>query len=198
MSPRTDQLERTRTAILEAAIDVIFQEEDQIEFTMQAIADRAGVSHRTLYRHFEDRQALINAAGAQIDATLGEGWSEDVEPTDLDRWISGVGQAVAFGIGNRDMLRRANAISVTTGVWRTDRDDRYWDWFRGRFPNLDENQARQDFAMLRHANSAANVVFVGERFGLSPEDLVQAMQRTVQTLIESIRTRDDAARTERR
>jgi hypothetical protein len=40
--------QRTRRVILEAMVDVIM-ETDGIGFSVQAVADRAGVTHRTIY-----------------------------------------------------------------------------------------------------------------------------------------------------
>lgn len=191
MSPRTRQLERTRSAIIEAAVEFFLSEADPREFTMGAVADRAGVSHRTVYRHFEDRQDLIDAAAGHLDAQADSPLDEVV---DFESWTRAVAGIVAFGVRHRDMLRRATMLGLATGVWRSDRDERYWQLFRQRFPHLDETTARQDFAMFRHCLGAANVVTVGERFHLAPEDLIEGMQRTVGALVESIARRDEAAR----
>lgn len=190
MSPRTEQLERTRSDILEAAIDLLTSDVDPNELTMQSVADRAGVSHRTLYRHFADRQELIDAAARLWEDRLGV---EGPEVSDFGEWLAAIPVIVAFGDGHRDMLRRGTLLGVATGVWRSDRDARYWQMFRERFPHLDEETARQDFAMLRHCLGAANVLTVGERFGLSPEDLAIATRRTVDVLVAAISARDQAA-----
>lgn len=191
MSPRTQQLERTRSAIIDAAAEFFLSEADPREFTMGAIADRAGVSHRTLYRHFADRQDLIDATASRLDAQMGSDFEEVV---DFDSWTRAVAGVVAFGVRHREVLRRATMLGLATGVWRSDRDERYWRLFRHRFPHLDEATARQDFAMLRHCLGAANVLTVGERFHLAPEDLIDGMLRSVDVLVESIARRDAAAR----
>lgn len=190
MSQRTGQLERTRTAIVEAAAEFLSSESDPREFTMQAVADRAGVSYRTLYRHFEDRQDLIDAAARHWEQQLGMAVDEI---TDFDEWTGAIAQLVAFGVTHREVLRRGTMIGLATGMWRSDRDKRYWSLFRERFPHLDVTVARQDFALLRHALGAANVLTVGERFDLSPAELTAGMQRAVDALLSSIAARDAAA-----
>lgn len=190
MSPRTHQLERTRAAILAAAAEFVLTEADPREFTMGAVADRAGVSHRTLYRHFQDRQDLIDATARQLDEQVGSLLDED---GDFDAWTAAVDGTVAFGATHRDVLRRATMLSLATGVWRSDRDEHYWRLFRLRFPHLDETTARQDFAMLRHCLGAVNVVLVGERFGLAPEELMDGMQRAATALVEAVARCDAAA-----
>lgn len=64
--------QRTRRAILEAMVDVIM-ETDGIGFSVQAVADRAGVTHRTIYNHFPTREALCDAFSAYVDESLAAG-----------------------------------------------------------------------------------------------------------------------------
>jgi AcrR family transcriptional regulator len=61
--------QRTRRAILEAMVDVIM-EKDGIGFSVQAVADRAGVTHRTIYNHFPTREALCDAFSDYVDELL--------------------------------------------------------------------------------------------------------------------------------
>lgn len=61
--------QRTRRAILEAMVDVIM-ETDGIGFSVQAVADRAGVTHRTIYNHFPTREALCDAFAGYVDELL--------------------------------------------------------------------------------------------------------------------------------
>jgi len=61
--------QRTRLAILEAMVDVIM-ETDGIGFSVQAVADRAGVTHRTIYNHFPTREALCDAFSDYVDELL--------------------------------------------------------------------------------------------------------------------------------
>lgn len=56
---RDRQLELTRDLILEALADLI-AEGRLTDFSVQDVADRAGVSHRTVYRHFATREALLD------------------------------------------------------------------------------------------------------------------------------------------
>jgi AcrR family transcriptional regulator len=192
MNQRTAQIDRTRQAILEAAIDAYLSESDPTDLTMQTIADAAGVSHRTLYRHFSNRRELVNAIGRAVDQRLVDSglWSEI---TSFEAWISGVDEVVAFGAAHRDQLRRGLALAVSTGDHRTDRDEMYWEFFRERFPHLDEESARQSFVCLRSLLSAVNVILMGERFDLSPDELAPAIGFGVETLIGRITEMDRAA-----
>jgi len=53
-----EKVELTRRRIFEALIDLIARE-GVLDFSVQTVADRAGVSHRTVYRHFPDKAALL-------------------------------------------------------------------------------------------------------------------------------------------
>ncbi len=66
----TGASQRTRRAILEAMVDVIM-EADGVGFSVQAVADRAGVAHRTIYNHFPTREALCDAFSDYVDELLG-------------------------------------------------------------------------------------------------------------------------------
>jgi len=192
MNLRTKQLEATKELILDAAEEMIFSDANPSAVTMQAIADRAGVSHRTLYRHFENRDELISALGRRMDAQADDhiGISE---PATFEEWIGGVETAMKFGAAFREQLRRAWALGVTTSAWRRDRDDKYYEMFRGRFPHLDEDTALQDFAALRHLYGSASVLMIGERFRLSPEEVAATVQRAVEAMVVAIDARDKAA-----
>jgi AcrR family transcriptional regulator len=191
MNQRASQIDRTRNAILDAAIDAYLGETDPSELTMQAIADAAGVSHRTLYRYFPSRRELVNAIGKEIDAQLAEtgGW---VEVDAFDTWISAVERAMAFGAIHREQLRRSLVLAVTSGDHRTDRDEMYWQLFQDRFPHLDEQTARQAFLCIRTLLSASNVILMGERFDLSPEELAPVIDFGVEALIGRVAELDGA------
>src|SRR5215210_6885295 len=57
---RTARAERTRAALAEALLSLL--EEGDLRPTAASIAARAGVSERTLFQHFPEREALFHAA----------------------------------------------------------------------------------------------------------------------------------------
>jgi TetR/AcrR family transcriptional regulator of autoinduction and epiphytic fitness len=76
---RTVRAERTRKALVEALLALL--DEGELSPTAAAIAARAGVSERSLFQHFPDREALFEAVARQqydrvmptlrpVDATL--------------------------------------------------------------------------------------------------------------------------------
>lgn len=189
MTLREQQAQLTSDTILDAAEELIFSDADPSTITMQGIAERAGVSHRTLYRHFASRDALISAVGQRMDerSNVSAGIRE---PESFDDWINGTEVVVRFGTAHRDVLRRALALGITTGMWRRDRDERYFELFRERFPNLDDETAHEDFAALRTLLGSSSVISMGERFELSGEALARSLQRAVDALVADVEERN--------
>ena len=63
---RQKQAGATRTQILEALIDMV-NEVGASDLNIKDLAKRAGVSERTVYRHFADRRALVDGLFDHID-----------------------------------------------------------------------------------------------------------------------------------
>ncbi len=63
---------KKRTAILSAA-EALFIAEGYESASVDAIAERAGVSKRTVYDHFGGKENLFSAVTAQVSSTLFEG-----------------------------------------------------------------------------------------------------------------------------
>ncbi len=58
---RTVRAERTRDAVVEALL--VLLDEGELSPTAERVAQRAGVSERSIFQHFGDREALFEAAG---------------------------------------------------------------------------------------------------------------------------------------
>src|SRR5689334_15908321 len=69
-SLRERQAEQTRQIILDALIDQLV-DTGAFEYSVFEIARRAGVSVRTVYRHFPDRESLFKALGLRVNARVG-------------------------------------------------------------------------------------------------------------------------------
>src|ERR671914_470326 len=66
---RTVRAERTRQALVEALLGLL--DEGHLRPTAAQIAERAGVSERSVFQHFPDREALFEAVACeQYDRVL--------------------------------------------------------------------------------------------------------------------------------
>jgi AcrR family transcriptional regulator len=65
MTARKEATAATRDAILDAAIDSVVAERS-LAITLGAVAERAGVTVKTVLRHFGSREALVDAAWLRL------------------------------------------------------------------------------------------------------------------------------------
>ena len=121
MSPRKYELgrrrgaaEATREHILEATRALIGGKEDLADFSMEAVARRAGVSRMTVYYQFRSRPALLEALADSL-ANRG-GMSElaaafqDADPETAVRRL--VGTFTRFWASDPVTLRRLRAMGI--------------------------------------------------------------------------------------
>ena len=65
---RAEATERTRRAILDAALSLF--EQERYDLPLDLVAERAGVSTRTLLRHFGSKDGMLEAAMAEGEARV--------------------------------------------------------------------------------------------------------------------------------
>jgi AcrR family transcriptional regulator len=70
-SLRDDQKKMARLRILEALAAEI-SENGLLELSMPAVAERAGVSQRTIYNHFENKDVLVRSLGEWVEEWIIE------------------------------------------------------------------------------------------------------------------------------
>jgi TetR/AcrR family transcriptional regulator of autoinduction and epiphytic fitness len=76
---RTVRAERTRQALVDALLALL--EDGELRPTAERIAQRAGVSERSVFQHFSDREALLEAVSRQQFERV----VQSVEPVDASR-----------------------------------------------------------------------------------------------------------------
>jgi len=101
---RTVRAERTRQALVDALLALLY--EGQLRPTAERIAERAGVSERSVFQHFADREALYQAVAVEQYERV----APTLEPID-----------VSFPLGERiDVFveQRTRLLETVTPVWR--------------------------------------------------------------------------------
>lgn len=88
-----------REDIIEAATALLTESGDEQSLSVRAIAERVGVSTPSLYLHFEDRQAIVDAVCEQV-------WSQMHEAME---------QAAADADGPMDALKRRGLAYIRFG-----------------------------------------------------------------------------------
>jgi AcrR family transcriptional regulator len=201
LAAATRHTEATRKAIVEAAAELFLDRPNG--FSVQDVADRAGLTHRTVYRYFPSRHELIGAAAQH----LAPGFGEDSfgEASSVEEWIDAVGRHLARTEANFEVARSVLAamlvsedlVLVRGGLH--DRDAHRWELFQRQFPHLPEDDARRTFATLRHLTSSTSYVLYRLRFAMSPAEATEAIQGGAAQIVEQAAVRNQAAdRKERR
>ncbi len=100
-----------RERLVLAAVD-LFQEQGYDETTVAQIAERAGLTRSTFFRHFPDKRELLVAGQAAMSALLAEGIRQaPADATPLDAVAEGLRRAAkAYGPVSREIAPRLEAV----------------------------------------------------------------------------------------
>lgn len=184
---RKAQAEATRTKILDALVEVLAEGVDTL--SVPAVAERAGVSVGTVYRHFGDKAGMLKAlmpytqtrSGIEIGST----------PESLDEMRETVGQVFRHFENTDDLLRAAFASRIGREVrikGSTERLQLMKEAFQQLEPGLESNQ-------LDHMAKLGLILTTSEayqqwkdRLGLSPEEAADEVLWAIETLIKGIQS----------
>lgn len=98
---REEHHAHTRQRILDAAVRLLAN--DLAELSMKAVADEAGVSRPTLYRHFSGKRALLDGIGQQYVRAIGV----DRSFTGLDELVLRIPEIFERSAAEDDGMRAA-------------------------------------------------------------------------------------------
>jgi AcrR family transcriptional regulator len=179
---RDGQQQQTRDRILEAAVAQI-AEDGLAELTVPLVAERAGVSLRTVYRHFPTKDDLIDSVGEFRDADLRppESIAELLENT----------PALFEGFEARDDLVRAADVSAA-GRQIHDRARRrrakaLAKIFEEVTADLSPAEARRLVAAVQVLWSTRAWLTLHDNWGMDGREAGRAAQWAIRTLIEEAR-----------
>jgi AcrR family transcriptional regulator len=191
---RAEQAERTRDRILEAFAEQLAEARD--DFSIPRVAERAGVSTRTVYHHFPNREAQIEALAAWIEKRAGETDPLPARPEELagyvaDRW--------ARFLANQPILRAQLAPGLATHV-RARRRKR-------REMAIDEcvaatgvshEDTRVASALIKHLIGAHAGVQLLDTYGLDGDESLSVVQWAIELMVRALRRGDGPRRRARR
>lgn len=187
MRRRAEQVDQTRQRIVEATVE-LHGSVGPASTTIAAIADRAGVTRLTVYRHFPDEDALFGACSAH--------WISRQQPPDPGAWSQIGDPAARLRAGLADLYRffRAGA-GMLTCIYRDlaalpeahqqglrDRDTYFRDVLTAPFGGTD-GEYRRLGAVIGHAISFWTWRSLCLDQGLSDTEAVDAMTGMVLAVI---------------
>ncbi len=190
MKLREKQMAETRAAILKAVADEI-AEVGLTEFSIQGVADRAGVTHRTVYNHFPTREALNDAFAEYVEAVLSErggggeeqGVGVDGLPAVTRHFHSSMGE-------NAAILQAYVMMTIATGkaarVFR-ERSRKMEELIDAELGPFEPGVAKLVTSAVRLFMSSAGWFLVREHHGLSPAEAGRMSEWAVKTLLDAAR-----------
>jgi AcrR family transcriptional regulator len=190
MKLREKQLADTRKAILEA-VAVELAESGPAGFSIQGVADRAGVTHRTVYNHFPTREALNDAFAEYVEQVLharGVGGAELGVPAAGLPAIAGGFYGLAGD--NEAYLRAYVMLTIATGKAarvfreRSRKMEKLIDQDLGPF---EPGMAKLVTSAVRLFMSSAGWFLVSQHHGLSPAEAARMSEWAVKTLLDAAR-----------
>jgi AcrR family transcriptional regulator len=188
---RERQTEQTRETILQALTDELADGGLQ-ELNIPGLARRAGVSVRTVYRYFPDKEALLDAAEQWMDDRIAPGAS----PVSADDMATSAEQIfAAFDANESVMLAQwATAVGrVLRAKGRKRRLGAYEAALREVTSDLSRADARAALAILSYLRSSWTWKTLRDEFGMSGAESGKAVAWALRTLIADLRKRNEAA-----
>ncbi len=184
MIKRAEQVDTTRQRIVDAAV-ALHGAVGPARTTIAGIAERAGVTRLTVYRHFADDEALFSACSShwlsQQQLPDPAAWSELPDP--LERFHAGLTDLYRFYRGGESMLARIyadwDALPERRRKELEERNKFFRDALLEPFPA--SGRSGQLRAVVGHAVSFWTWRSLCHDNGLSNRDAVQTMTDLVAT-----------------
>ncbi|MCZ7528925.1 MAG: TetR/AcrR family transcriptional regulator [Acidimicrobiia bacterium] len=190
---RTRQRDLARQSILDACADLI-TERRHLDFAMRDVAERAGVSLRTVYNHFATREDLLDALGQDFDDQMAERGGPDARDlrsgddllaavrTNLRLFdeLDGISEAIAQ-MPLADVGRHAK---------RAERTRILVDHLAGLMPNVPADDAHTIAVVLRHLLSHRSWFWLTREYGLDVDEVADVITWATATLVAAAEAGD--------
>jgi AcrR family transcriptional regulator len=157
---------------------------------MQQVADRAGVSHRTLYNHFPTREALSDAFAEYVEGVFAAtGQAAPDANLDLASVAGMPGQAYELFERGESHLRAYVMLMIATraaaGVAR-ERTKRFERAIAEACPGISKAGARLAAAAVRMFISSTGWHLLTEHYGLSTTEAARAASWACSALVAAL------------
>lgn len=182
---RVAQTDRTRVLIIEALTDLL-SDRPSDEISTKDIAEQAGVSERTVYRHFPDRRGLHEALASHWVEEHGPRVEQANNLGDLAEMIAEAyagfeaqpRETVALVVVNADPRRPASDTA--------ERSARWVEVTARSFPDLDERQALGLAAITRMFGSSQTWLRLREEFGVQGTASAALVSWAMRAMIDEV------------
>ena len=185
---RDSQVQRTRDLILDALTELL-SEQPSDQVSTREIAERAGVSQPTVYRHYPDRQALLEGLADRVTlrwdaSTGGRRWRslDDLAASAVEGLAiteAHAVEAIAEAVLNADPRRLSRASR--------ERSEELRQLVVESFPEYSEREHLRITALLRIIYSVQSWLRMREEFGIPGTESGPVLSWALQTLVDEIR-----------
>lgn len=180
--------ETTPQRILRALTDLVV-EGGLTDFSVQEVADRANVSHRTVYRYFPTREALLEGLVAWTEERLVELGGGDT--SDDNEELTGY-TTHKFAVFDElaDLLEANVRFAVGAGLRvknRERRSARRHRQVRQALPDADQRQVDAIFAVVRLLGSSRTWFVMRDEMNLSGAQSGPICAWAIRTLLDAVR-----------
>lgn len=190
---RDEAKEATRARILDALVRVVL--DDGVHaFSVATVAARAGISHRTVYRHFPSREELLEALSDEIDTSGPPAAAEARRKPLIDHARAGAGGLFSALESMRD---RAIAEFIIGVALRHNTRGKQQRWaqvqteVRENFPALPPQEQLAGAAVLRALLSSNMWFHLCVQLGLPVDAAVQGISRVIDLVLEDLAQRNN-------
>ncbi len=188
---RSRQRELGRRTIVEACADLV-TERHHLDFTMKEVAERAGVSLRTVYNHFPTREDLLDELGAVNAARMAaRGGYQARELRELDDLLAAVRENFAIFEemgGISEALAQMPLADVGRDEERSERTRTIVGFVESQMPGVPAADAHAIGVVLRHLLSHRSWFWLTREYGLDSNDASDAIAWVAARSIEAANT----------
>ncbi|MBR0689024.1 TetR family transcriptional regulator [Bradyrhizobium manausense] len=190
-SLRDEYAEMTRQRIVAAFVEAL-EDEAVDDISMAAVAKRAKVAERTIYRHFKTRAELFAAAGEWIEDNVFS-YIPFTSPDELPE----IFRKLCKRFDRHPHLARAIAMTragrrVRAG-FRRHLIDQHRKAMAPLVRHLPAKDVRQAEALASYLNNVLAWNAMREDFGMTSSEIADAIEWALTTLLKDVRQRDAAA-----
>ena len=177
--------DQTERLILQSAVHLL-EQESASALTVRAVARQAGISERTIFRYFPDRNAFLDAVAAEVTRQL----SIPPAPETIED-ILAMPRKLFEGFESRANLTRASMHSDLYPRMRSGAAQKRWEAIRkivSRFaPRAPEQKRKIAAANIRYFVSAAAWNYYRAIFRFSLEDTIASAETAIQQALDGLK-----------
>jgi AcrR family transcriptional regulator len=191
----------TRRAILDA-VSAEIADSGPAGFSIQGVADRAGVTHRTVYNYFPTREALNDAFAEHVEALLAErGFANSERGVGVKDLPKLAGRLPALVGADAAILEAYVMMTIATAkaarVFR-ERSKKMEKGIDEELGPLDPGVAKLVTTAVRMFISSAGWFLLKKHHGLTPAEAGQVSEWAVKVLLDAARSGDVPKRPDKR